>query len=79
MKERGIGEYAIKSVLRQVKFQEVLFPDPISPFLCHANETRGAFQANGNVPQLFKRFEIATWPTAKIKYREGRLALHVLK
>ncbi len=67
MKKRGIGEYAIEMVLRQIKLEEILLPYFASAMCArHLGETRGALQSDRNVTESGKSLEIAAGPAAKI-------------
>jgi len=78
MKERGIGENAIKAVIRKIEREEVLLPYFEALCARHCGEARGTVQADGRVTELDKRLEIAPRPAAEVEDYGGRFALDLL-
>ena len=80
MKKRGIGEYAIEMVLRQIKLKEILLRYFAAAVRArHYGELRGAFQTYRDVTEVGKHLEVASGPAAKIEYRKMRSVLDVLQ
>src|SRR5271155_838500 len=68
MKQRGVGEHAIKMVIRQIEPEEILLPDFATAMGArHHGEMRGAFQTHRNVTEFGKHLEVAAGPAAKIQ------------
>ena len=68
MKRRGVGEYAIEAVIRQIELEEILLPYFAAGMgVRHCGETRCcAFQPYRNVTEFGKHLEVAARPAAKI-------------
>ena len=63
MKQRGIGEYAIKLIFRKIKLKEILLPyHAAAVHARHFDETRGALQADRNVAEFGKHLEVTSRP-----------------
>ena len=78
MKQRGIGEYPVEMLRREIEIQEILFPDRTSSVSsCHLDEVRGSVQPYGQMAEAGKGLEIPAWATAEVENREGRLATEV--
>jgi hypothetical protein len=78
MKQRGVGEHAIKMVIRQIELEEILPPHFAAAVGArHRGEAWGPFQADREVAEFDEHLEVAPWPTTKIKYRERRFTLDV--
>ena len=79
MKQRGVGEYAIEMVIRQIELEEILLPYFAAAMGArHHGELRGAIQTYRDVTEFGKHLEVATGPAAKIQYRKRRFALDPL-
>jgi hypothetical protein len=53
MKQRGVGEYAIEMVIRQIELEEILLPHLAAAMGArHHGEMRGAFQTYRNVTEF---------------------------
>src|ERR1700730_564413 len=79
MKERGVGEDAIKAVVREIECEEVLLPHFAAVCACHRGETRRAVQSNGSVTEHDKRLQIAPRPAAKVEDCRGWVPFNVLE
>src|SRR5271170_4655806 len=80
MKQRGVGEYAIEIVIRQIELEEILLPYfAASIGARHRDEMCGAFQTYRDVAELGKHLEVAAGSAAKIQYRVGRFNLDALQ
>src|SRR5271167_2585636 len=80
MKQRGVGEYTIEIVIRQIELEKILLPDFAAAVgTRHVDEMRGALQTDRDVTEFGDHFEVSPGPAAKIKYRETRLTLDVLQ
>ena len=80
MKQRGVGEYAIEMVIRQIELEEILLPYLAAAVGArHCGEARGAVQTYRDVTEFGKRLEVAPWPAAEIEYGERRFTLDVLQ
>src|SRR5918995_3710180 len=67
MKQRGVGEYAIEMVVRQIELEEILLPYFAAAMGArHHGEMRCAFQTYRNVAEFGKHLEVAAGPAAKI-------------
>ena len=67
MKQRGVGKYAIKMVIRQIELEEILLPYFAAAMGArHHGELRGAFQTYRDVTEVGKYLEVASEPAAKI-------------
>ena len=67
MKQRGVGEYAIEAVIRQIELEEILLPYFAARMgVRHCGEMRCPFQPYRNVTEFDKHLEVAAWPAAKI-------------
>src|SRR5260370_33769087 len=76
MKQRGVGEHAIKMVIRQIELEEILLPHFAAAVDArHYGEQRGTFQADREVAEFDEHLEVAARPTTKIQYRERRFTL----
>src|SRR5215510_4630049 len=79
MEQRGVGEYAVEVILRQIEFEKILLPHFAAAIGArHLDEAHGAFQAHRYMADLTKRLQIAPRPAAEIEYRVGRFAFDVL-
>src|SRR5271169_2621239 len=80
MEQRGVGEYTIEIVIRQIELEKILLPDFTTAVgTRHVDEMRGAFQTDRDVTESGNHFEVSPGPAAKIKYCETRLTLDVLQ
>ncbi len=80
MEQRGVGEYTIEIVIRQVELEKILLPNFAAAVSTrHVGEMCGAFQTDRDVAQFVKYFEVSPGPAAKIKYCKMRLTLDVLQ
>ena len=77
MKQGGVGEDAVETVIRQAEREKVLLPY-LAPAMRtgHRSKARGAFQTDRDVPERGKRHEVAPRPAAEVEDRERRLALN---
>ena len=67
MKQRGVGEYAIEAVIRQIELEEILLPYFAARMgVRHCGEMRCPFQPYRNVTEFGKHLEVAARPAAKI-------------
>src|SRR6266852_1455356 len=77
MKQRRVGEHAIKTATRQVELEEILLPYFAAAVGArHRGGVWGALQTNRDMTAFGKRLEVASRPAAEIEYREGRFALN---
>src|SRR5260370_4177620 len=77
MKQRRVGEHAIKTATRQVELEEILLPYFTAAVGArHHGGVRGALQTNRDMTAFGKRLEIASGPAAKILYHEWPFALN---
>jgi len=80
MEQRGVGEYTIEIVIRQVELEKILLPNFAAAVgTRHVGEMCGAFQTNRDVTEFGNHFEVSPGPAAKVKYCETRLTLDVLQ
>ena len=80
MKQRGVGEYTIEIVIRQIELEKILLPYfAVAVGTRHVGKMCGAFQADCDVTEVGNHFEVSPGPAAKIKYYETRLTLDVLQ
>ena len=80
MKQRGVGEYAVEMVLRQIELEEILLPHIATAVSArHLDKARRALDADRDVTEVGKGLEIASRTTAEIHYREGRRTFDVLQ
>ncbi len=80
MKQRGVGEYAVEPLIRQIDLEEVLVPHFAAAVETrHRGEAGGAVQTHRAVTEVGKGLEIAAWSATKIEYRERWLALDILQ
>ncbi len=80
VKQRGVGEYTIEIVIRQIELEKILLPNFAAAVSTrHVGEMCGAFQTDRDVAQFGKHFEVSPGPAAKIKYCKTRLTLDVLQ
>src|SRR5713226_3365796 len=80
MKQRGVGEHAIETVIRQIDLEKILLPHfaaAMDARLC--GEARGAVQTHRDMTEVGKGLEVASWAAAKIEYRERWLAVDILQ
>jgi hypothetical protein len=67
MKQRGVGEYTIETVIRQIEFEKILLPYFAAAMGARNHgEMRGAFQTYRNVTEFGKRLEVTAGPAAEI-------------
>src|SRR5712691_12726254 len=60
MKQRGVGEHAIKMVIRQIELEEILLPYLAATVgTRHYGEVRGAFQTYRDMTEFGKHLEVA--------------------
>src|SRR6266446_9416149 len=77
MKQRRVGEHAIKTATRQVELEEILLPYFAAAMGArHRGGVRGALQPNRDMTAFGKRLEVASGPAAEIEYHEGRFTLN---
>src|SRR5260221_14537964 len=77
MKQRRVGEHAIKTATRQVELEEILLPYFAAAVGArHRGEVCGALQTNRDMTAFGKRLEVAPGPAAEIENREGRFSLN---
>src|SRR5712671_2772286 len=77
MKQRRVGEHAIKTATRQVELEEILLPYFAAAVGArHRGAVRGALQTNRDMTAFGKRLEVASGPAAEIEYHEGWFALN---
>ena len=74
MKQRGVGEYAVKAAGRQLQIQEILLPYFATARARHGHERRRALQSDGRVAEGREGAQIAPGPATEVEYRERRLA-----
>ena len=74
MKQRGVCEYTIEIVIRQIEPEKILLPNFAAAVgTRHVGEMRGAFQTDRDLTEFGNRFKVSPGPAAKIKYCETRL------
>ena len=79
MKQRGIGEYAVETIIRKLELEEILLPYFAAAMGArHHGKMCRAFQAYRNVTEFGKHLEVATGPATKIQYSKRRFTLDVL-
>ena len=67
MKQRGVGEYTIEIVIRQIELEEILLPYFATAMgTRHRDEMCGAFQTYRDVTDVGEHLEVAAGPAAKI-------------
>src|SRR5258708_27623640 len=77
MKQRRVGEHAIKTATRQVELEKILLPYFAAAVGArHRGAVRGALQTNRDMTAFGKRLEVASGPAAEIEYHKGRFALN---
>src|SRR5258706_13032573 len=77
MKQRRVGEDAIKTATRQVELEEIPLPYFAAAVGArHRGAVRGALQTNRDMTAFGKRLEAASGPAAEIEHHEGRIALN---
>src|SRR5277367_3458985 len=80
MEQRGVGEYTIEIVIRQIELEKILLPDFTTAVgTRHVDEMRGALKTDRDVTEFGNHFEVPPGPAAKIKDCETRLTLDVLQ
>src|SRR6204780_5762333 len=80
MKQRGVGEYTVEIVIRQIELEKILLPNFAAAVgTRHVGEMCGAFQTDRDVTEFDNHFEVSSGPAAKIKYCETRPTLDVLQ
>ncbi len=80
MEKRRVGEDAVEMPIRQIKFEKILLPHIAAAVGArHGGKVRGSFQADRDVAKFAKDFEVAPWPTAKIKHREMVATFDILQ
>src|SRR4051794_21698938 len=80
MKQRGVGEHAIKLIIRKIELEEILLPYIAATVGArHGGKVRGTFQTYRNVTEFGKHLEVAPGSATKIEYRERRFAIDVLQ
>jgi hypothetical protein len=79
VKQRGVGEYAIEAIFRQIELEKILLPHFTTAVDArHCRETRGAVQTHREMAKIGKGLKVTAGP-AKIKYRERWLAIDMLQ
>src|SRR5260370_33129422 len=77
MKQRRVGEHAIKTATRQVELEEILLPYFAAAVGArHRGGLWGALQTNRDMTAFGKRLEVASGPAAEIEDHEGPFALN---
>jgi len=67
MKQRGVGEYAIEMIIRQIELEKILLPYFAAAMGArHDGEMCGAFQTYRGMTEFGKHLEVAAGPAAKI-------------
>ena len=80
MKQRGVGEYTIEIVIRQIELEKILLPNFAAAVgTCHVGKMCGAFQTDRDVTEFGSHFEVSPGSAVKVKYCEMRLTLDVLQ
>jgi len=79
VKQRGVGENSVKTVVRQIEREKILLPDVKAFCARHRNKSRGTFQTNRCVTEFSKCLEIAPRPATEIEYGRGRCLPYVLQ
>ena len=68
MKQRGIGEYTVKTRLWKIQRQKILVPDFDTCLAsCHFDESQRAIEADRLMTEVAKRNQITTRPAAEIE------------
>ena len=68
-KQRGVGEYTIEIVIRQIELQKILLPNFATAVgTRHVGKMCSAFQTDRDVTEFGNHFEVSPGPAAKIKY-----------
>jgi len=80
MKQCGVGEHAVETLIRQIELEKILLPHVAAAVgTRHVDEARGAIQSYRDVTESSKHLEVASWSAAEIQYRERRSPLDVLQ
>src|SRR5260370_20772060 len=77
MKQRRVGEHAIKTATRQVELEEILLPYFTAAVGArHHGGVGGALQTNRDMTAFGKPLEVPSGPATHTYYHKWRLALN---
>src|SRR5579871_635488 len=79
VKQRGVGENAVKTVVRQIEREKILLPYVKAFCARHRNKPRTAFQTHRCMTELGKCLEIAPRPATEIEHGRRRCLLDMLQ